>query len=79
MWTSLFWKDAVERAIRTFAQTLLALIGTGAATSIVALNWPELLGVAGLASLLSVLMSVIAGGVSKTVSPASLAKDERGI
>lgn len=79
MWTSLFWKDAAERAIRTFAQTLLALIGTGAATSLVALNWPELLGVAALAALLSVLTSVIAGGVKTTVSPASLAHDERGI
>jgi hypothetical protein len=38
-----------------------------------------LLGVAALAALLSVLKSIVAGSVTKTVSPASLAKDERGI
>ena len=79
MWTSLFWKDAAERAIATFAQTLLALIGAGALTSLVALNWPELLGVAATAAFLSVLKSVVATQMGRTVSPASLAKDERGI
>ena len=60
MFTLAFWKAATERAVKTAAQTLVLLIGAGT-VGITALNWPELLGLAGTAALLSVLTSVVSG------------------
>ena len=62
MWTAAFWKAAGERAIRTFAQALLAVLGADV-VSVVNVDWPYALGVAVLAALLSVLTSVAASGV----------------
>jgi len=60
MFTLAFWKAAGERAVKTAAQTLVLLIGTGA-VGITALNWPELLSLTATAALLSVLTSVVSG------------------
>lgn len=60
MFTLAFWKAAVERAVKSAAQTLVLLIGTGA-VGITALNWPELLGLTATAALLSVLTSIVSG------------------
>lgn len=82
MFTRLFWKDAAERAIKTFAQTLGALLLTVAATSLIALDWPVLLGVAGTSAVISLCTSIGGNAVTSnvpTVSPASIAKDDRGI
>lgn len=53
-----FWDYAGERAIKTFAQAALAYIGTGA-VGLVQIDWLNLISIAGLAALLSVLTSVI--------------------
>ena len=50
-------RAALVRAVKTGAQTLASLIGTGA-VGITDLDWPALLGVTATAMLLSVLMSV---------------------
>lgn len=50
-------KAALIRAIRTFAQALVAEIGTGA-VGIVQLDWPAMLSVAATAAALSLLTSV---------------------
>lgn len=52
-----FWKAAGVRAIKTFAQTLVALIGT-TAVSITALDWAQILGVGATAAVLSILTSL---------------------
>lgn len=52
-----FWVGVADRAIKTLAQTLVALIGTSA-VAIHALDWPMILSVAATATLLSVLTSV---------------------
>lgn len=57
----LFWLGAVERAVKTAAQTLLALIGTGA-MSIIDVDWAGTLGVTCTAVVLSVLTSVAMPG-----------------
>lgn len=49
---------ALERALKTMAQTLIALIGTEA-VGITSLDWPSLLSVAATATLLSVLTSIV--------------------
>jgi hypothetical protein len=53
-----FWKDAAERAVKTFAQSLVALIGAGA-VNIVLLDWPDIFGISATAALVSVLTSVV--------------------
>jgi len=50
-------KAAGIRAVKTFAQALAAEIGTGA-VGIVQLDWPQMLGVAATAAVLSLLTSV---------------------
>ena len=82
MFKTLFWKDVLERAVKTFAQTLAALLVAGPAASIISIDWSESLGVAALAAIVSVLTSVGSGTVlnnKSTVSPASAFVDKRGI
>lgn len=57
MWTLTFWKDAVERALRTVAQTAAGVwIADG--TGLLDTDWAAGLSVAGMAGLLSLLLSV---------------------
>jgi hypothetical protein len=58
-----FWKSAVERAVKTFAQTALALFGAGALDVLTA-DWQQVLGVSAGAAVLSVLTSVASASVS---------------
>ena len=48
---------ALIRAVRTFAQTLITLIGSDY-INIVDLNWLKILGIAGTTALVSILMSI---------------------
>ena len=57
LWGSPFWKATLERAVKTFAQTLAALLvadGTGLLDS----AWIPRLSVAGMSALVSVLTSI---------------------
>ena len=56
MFTTAFWTALGERAVKTFAQALVAAIGATAALG--AVDWSLALQVAGLATLLSALTSV---------------------
>jgi hypothetical protein len=58
MLTKKFGLDAVERAVKTFAQSLIALIGVGA-VNIVTLPWSDILAVSATAGVLSLLTSVV--------------------
>ena len=51
-----WWKAAIIRAVKTFAQSALAAIGTETAFNMV--NWLSVLSIAGLAAVLSMLMSL---------------------
>ena len=82
MFTSLFWKDAVERFVKTFAQALLALFLVAPQTPILAFDWPSALGLAATSAVISLLTSIVSAVGTKnvsTVSPASAAPDDRGI
>lgn len=57
MFTLTFWRDAIERAVKTAAQTAVALIGTGA-VGIIEVDWYNVLSVSIVAALVSVLTSV---------------------
>ena len=80
MFSSLFWKDTAERVIMTFAQSILALLLVAPQTSILAFDWPSALAVGATAAAISLLKAVIATvATNKSVSPASLAPDNRGV
>lgn len=51
-----FWQAAIIRALRTFAQSLIATIPVGIAINEV--GWAEALGIAATAAVLSVLTSL---------------------
>lgn len=55
--TMLFFKSLLERALKTFAQSALAVIGAGA-TNLLDVGWMQALSVAGLATLISILTSI---------------------
>lgn len=57
MRTKRFWLDALERAVKTAAQTAAALIGTGA-VGIIDVDWQNIFSVSAVAAILSVLTSV---------------------
>jgi uncharacterized membrane protein YdfJ with MMPL/SSD domain len=50
---------SVERAVKTVAQSMLATIAAASALSIVEVDFPQVLGIAALAGLLSLLTSVL--------------------
>lgn len=53
-----FWASAIERAVKTVAQTALAVIGTDQLVSALSIDWVEIGGVALLAGILSILTSI---------------------
>lgn len=71
--TAKFWVAAAERAAKTFAQSLLALLG-GNMTGVLGVNWGDALAVSGLATLASVLTSIVSAGAGN--SGPSLATEE---
>ncbi|MFF1695650.1 holin [Streptomyces sp. NPDC058257] len=75
MWTAGFWKATAERALRTFAQSLAAVLIAGA-TTLLDVDWKVALATAGMATLLAVLTAVGAAnvgargpGVTETPTP----------
>lgn len=79
MFTKLFWKDAAERAISTFAQTVLAVVGVLAPMSDMALldvNYYPVVLVGLVAAALSVLKSIVAARKAGT-DTASLVVDTK--
>lgn len=54
-----FWKAAGVRAIRTFAQTFVATVGSAALLSQV--NWAAVLSASVLAAILSVMTAIATG------------------
>lgn len=57
MSTHQFWMRTFERAVKTFAQSLLAILGVSG-VGLLNAPWITALSTAGMAALLSVLMSV---------------------
>jgi hypothetical protein len=72
--TSKFWKDAAERALKTFAQSAVAILALS--TGLIDVSWVHAASVAGLAALVSLLTSVGSAGVGSSES-ASLVVDTK--
>lgn len=57
MWTLIFWKSITERALKTFVEALAAaLVVSG--TTLGGVDWLGSLSIAGLATLIAVLLNV---------------------
>jgi hypothetical protein len=63
-----FWAQSAERAVKTFAQSAIALL-TGQGIGLLDINWMHVFSVAGLAAVVSVLTSVGSGPFSQNGTP----------
>lgn len=62
--TATFWLDALERAVKTAAQTVIGLVGTNV-IAVTTLDWQEV-GIATLfTSGLSILTSIVSSGIGE--------------
>jgi len=68
IFTNDFWLQAGERAVKTFAQTAVALIGAGV-LNVLTTDWQQLIGVSLGAAVLSILTSVASAKVHDDDSP----------
>lgn len=60
-----FWQDTAERAIKTFAQTLLATLSMAVVgTAVWELEWTYAVGASLTATLFSLLTSVVSAGAN---------------
>jgi len=71
MFGQYFWRSTGERALKTFAQALLALLSSGQ-LGLLDVDWITAVSAAGLSALLSVLSSVASAGTGVVGSPSLL-------
>jgi hypothetical protein len=71
LFTATFWLDAGERAIKTAAQTMLALVGVNV-TDVASLNWQEMAITTAVSTGLSVLTSIVSSGIGEPGSASLL-------
>lgn len=77
MFTKTFWKDTAERAVKTFAQSMVAVMTAGA-TGVLDVDWKNAVSVALLATLVSVFTSIGSGTVGdQSASAINLNKDNK--
>ena len=67
-----FWRQAVERAVKTAAQTL-AVVFTADQISLVTADWKAIGAMVGTAALLSILTSIATSGLGESDSPSAVA------
>lgn len=68
MWTSKFWTETGERALKTFAQAAAAALA-GDRLGVLSVDWLQALSIAALAAVLSVLTSISSAPVGDENSP----------
>ena len=57
MWTKVFWLNTLERAVKTAAQSLVAVVGVAQA-GLLSINWVSTLSVVGAEALASICTSI---------------------
>lgn len=76
MWTKSFWRQAIERAVKTFAQAAVALL-TGDGLGLLNIDWGTVGSVAGLAAVVSLLTSVATSGMGPQGTPSVVEVNQR--
>lgn len=71
MFTKTFWKQAAERAVKTFAQGLLGVASAGA-LGVLDVNWGQAASAGALAAVLSLLTSIVTSGIGQPDSPSAV-------
>ena len=74
MFTREFWLEASERALKTFAQTLLAMVGAVSVFDVLSADWQTLIGVSLGAALLSYLTSIVSAEIGDYGKPSLVAR-----
>lgn len=69
-----FWQDAAERALKTAAQSVLAVFVAG--VTILSVDWVDTLAIGATAALVSVLTSVASAGRSESASLAPAVRSQ---
>jgi hypothetical protein len=76
MFTAYFWKSTLERAVKSFAQSLLAVLGVGQ-VGVLDAAWTTALSVAAMAGVLSVLTSISSSTIGTRDDPSLVKADQR--
>ncbi len=76
MFSSFFWKDAAERAVKTFAQVAATFLVVGT-TGVLEVDWLQVVSVSGVAALVSVLTSLASSGIGTEGTASLVVDDER--
>lgn len=71
MFTLLFWKQALERAVKMFAGSAIGVL-SGDGIGLFNANWGDAFSVAGMAAVVSVLLSVASSQIGAAKSSPSL-------
>ncbi len=74
MFTKEFWLEASERALKTFAQTLLAMAGVVSVFDAFSADWLTLLGVSLGAAVLSYATSIVSAEIGDYGKPSLVAR-----
>jgi hypothetical protein len=74
MFTKEFWLEASERALKTFAQTLLAMAGAVSVFDAFSADWLTLLGVSLGAAVLSYATSIVSAEIGDYGKPSLVAR-----
>ena len=67
-----FWRGAIERAVKTFAQSLIAVITAVQGFSLYEADWPAMVATAGSATLLSLLSSIASSQIGESDSASAI-------
>lgn len=70
-----FYGALIERAVKTFAQSLVA-VGLAGATDVLSVDWRSALSIAALATIMSVLTSIASGAVGQDSGPSLTGAEE---
>jgi len=69
MFSKAFWKSAAERAVKTAAQTYIAVASVGGVFDLASISWTAIGAAAASATVLSVLSSIVSLGAGPEGSP----------